>query len=71
MERVNLGYSIKNIPLANEHSYKLQLIEKIEAVIKKMRWKVILYKAQNENENKDMKRETFGLKTTNSPTQVK
>ena len=69
MERVNLGYSIKNIPLANERSYKLQLVEKIEALIKKMRWKVILYKTQNEN--KDMKRETFGLKTANCPTQVK
>ena len=39
MEKLKFEYSTKNIPLPSEGSYKLQLIEKIEMVIKRMRWK--------------------------------
>ena len=41
MEKRKFEYSTKNIPLPSERSYKLQLTEKIEMVIKRMRWKVI------------------------------
>ena len=44
MERFNFGYSIKNIPIPTQRQYKLQLIDKIEAVIKRMRWKALYYK---------------------------
>ena len=47
MERINFGYSVKNIPSASEREYKLKLIEKIEAVIKRMRWKAIFFNEQN------------------------
>ena len=43
MEKVNFGYSLKNIPTPNERPYKLQLIEKVELFIKKLRWKAILF----------------------------
>ena len=43
MERINFGYSVKNIPTPDERTYKLQLIEKTEAVIKRMRWKAIFH----------------------------
>ena len=43
MERVNLGYSVKNIPTPSERTYKKQLVESIEAVIKRMRWKAIFF----------------------------
>ena len=43
MEKVNFGYSLKNIPTPNERTYKLQLIEKVELSIKKFRWKVIFF----------------------------
>ena len=33
MEKFNFGYTIKNIPIHAEKQYKLQLIDKIEAVI--------------------------------------
>ena len=36
-EKLKFDYSTKNIPLPSERSYKLQLIEKIEIVIKRMR----------------------------------
>ena len=43
MEKVNFGYSLKNIPTPNKETYKLQLIEKIELFIKKLRWKAIFF----------------------------
>ena len=36
MEKFNFGYSVKNIPIPSEHEYKIQLTEKIEAVIRRM-----------------------------------
>ena len=39
MEKVNFGYSMKNIPIPNEKGYKLELIQKVEDFIKKIRWK--------------------------------
>ena len=41
MEKVNFGHSMKNIPIPDEKSYKLQLIQKVEAFIKKIRWQAI------------------------------
>ena len=69
MERFNFGYSKKNIPLTNKYNYKLQLIDKIEAVIKRMRWKAIFM--ENDNDAVTNKAETFNLKSTNCPKQVK
>ena len=69
MEKVNLGYSIKNILIRNERSYLLQLMEKIEAVIKRMRWKVIF--GSKDDESNKLLPETYGLKSDNCPAQVK
>ena len=54
MEKLNLAYSTKNIPIPTERNYKLQLIEKTELFIKKVRWKAIFYdmKLNNKNKNK-------------------
>ena len=73
MEKLLFDYSYKNIPIPSERNYKLQLMEIIELVIKRMRWKVHFY-----NEKKDVKEnetrtipETYGLKSLNCPPQVK
>ena len=50
MEKLQLDYSYKNIPIPTERNYKLQLKDKIELVIKRMRWKAHIY-----NEKKDVK----------------
>ena len=66
MEKINFGYSVKNIPLNNERNYKLRLIEKIEAVIKRIRRKATFYDACNERAHKEEvedKVETYGLKS--------
>ena len=61
------------MPIPTERNYKLQLMEKIERVIKRMRWK-----AHFCNEKKDVKEnktqmipETYSLKSLNCPSQVK
>ena len=43
MKKVDFGYSLKNIPAPNGRTYKLQLIEKIELFMKKLRWKAIFF----------------------------
>ena len=39
MERFDINYSKKNIPLPSEKQYKLQLVSKRKSVIKRTRWK--------------------------------
>ena len=39
MEKVNFGYSMRNKHITDEKSFKLQLIQKVENFIKKIRWK--------------------------------
>ena len=46
MEKLKFEYSTKNISVPSEKSYKLQLIEKIEMVIKQTRWKAIFQDTQ-------------------------
>ena len=43
MKKVNIGYSMNNIPIPDGKSYKLQLIQKVEDFIKKIRWKAIFF----------------------------
>ena len=72
MEEVNLGYSMKNIPITNEKSYKLQLIKKVEDFIKNIRWKAIFFmEGGNQTEPTARKIElTSGLNSTKCSTQA-
>ena len=67
MEKVNLDYLTKNIPIPSEESYLLKLTEKIELVIKRMRWKAIYY---NEGKVRRKQTEWYGLRSTRSPGKV-
>ena len=49
MEKLQLCYSPKNIPILSERSYKLQLMDKIDQVIKGMRWKAFFYTTRSED----------------------
>ena len=75
MERFNLHYSVKNIPIPTEKQYKLQLMEKIETFIKRIRWKAFYYELNNNNdephEEENTVRETYGLKSPNCPPPIK
>ena len=63
MEKLKFEYSTKNIPLPSERSYKLQLIEKIEMVIKRMRWKAIFQDTRKEKSNQ----QRYGLRSFKIP----
>ena len=41
MENLDIDYSLKNIPIPFNESYLIKLIEKIETVVKRMRWRAI------------------------------
>ena len=73
LEKVNLGYSTKNIPLADKKKYKLQLIESKEALIRRMRWKAIFFlkREQERNEDDEAIPITYGLPSKKCPKQVK
>ena len=51
MERINLNYSLKNIPVPTKSSYQLKLIDKNESVIKRMRWKTLFFLRDNSDTN--------------------
>ena len=68
MEKRSFNYSLKNIPLPTEKSYKINLIEKVEQVIKRMRWKALFLDVTKEESPKP---DTFGYKTRNCPPQIK
>ena len=65
MGKINCNYSLKNIPTSSITSYQLKLIEKVESVIKRMRWKAHFFLIGDNTE--EMRRETFGFKSRHHP----
>ena len=59
-----MPFSTKNIAIATERNYKLQLIEKTELFIKKIQWKAVCYDMKLNNENKNNSKSTTPRKTT-------
>ena len=39
MEKPEIKYSWKNVPIPSKESYQLNLIDKIESLVKRMRWR--------------------------------
>ena len=71
MEKVNLGYSTKNIPFPSERCYKQKLIEQTEKFVKRLRWKAIFYDQKDERKNDEEVPQNFGLKSNKCPPQVR
>ena len=67
MERFNLNYSKKNIPIPTESEYKLLLTAKTDSLIKRMRWKALEYLGQLPPSDK----ETYGFRSRKCPPVVK
>ena len=60
--------NLKNIPIPTQESYLLQLMEKIEMAIKRVRWKTIQF---SNNEDNNSKTEWYALKSLSSPRPMK
>ena len=65
MEKLNYNYSFKNIPTPTKTSYQLTLIEKMESVIKRMRWKAHFFLNGDNKENNT--KTSFGFKSRYHP----
>ena len=63
MERLDTDYSKKNIPILSRNEYKIQLISKVENVLKRMKWKALQFLEKLEKNNK----ETYGFKSRICP----
>jgi hypothetical protein len=66
MERLEIRYSKKNIPIPTEKEYKIQLLSKVEHFTKRMRWKALEFLGKLEPTDK----ETFGFKSNKCPQPV-
>ena len=63
METFNIEYSTKNIPLPGKDEYKLQLIQKTEKLIKRMRWKSLQFLGKLESQST----QTYGFPSRKCP----
>ena len=61
IEKISFNYSLKNIPFPDKSSYTLKLMEKIESVVKRMRWKAYFY--LNKETQEKQQKNTFGFKS--------
>ena len=57
---ITFNYSLKNIPNSPKSQYEMMLVESMESLINRMRWKLFWVKSPVENPNK---KETFGFKS--------
>ena len=60
MEKFNIPYSLKNIPIPSKNSYKIKLVEQVEKFLTRLRWKMFFIK--NPQTTKSDK-QTFGFNT--------
>ena len=68
MDAINFGYSLKNIPIPSKDSYLKCLMEKVESLIKRMRWKAYFYETnQSANQDDEILNDNFGLKSEKCP----
>ena len=63
MKLFNINYSIKNIPTPSHQSYKLLFSDKIESVIKRMRWKAYFLMENKVATLEEPHKETYGFKS--------
>ena len=69
MDKFNFGYSTNKIRIAAERQHKLKLAEKIEAVIKRMRWKAFYFEQSYTHNNS--KNTYYGLTSDKTPPPIK
>ena len=64
MKKLDLNYSLKNIPVATKMEYQRTLTDKVEKLLGRVRWKLFWFR------NPDLKKEklnTFGFNSTKYP----
>ena len=64
MEKFNIDYSTKNIPLPSKNNYLQRLIEKTELFLRRMRWKAHFFLNPS---TASSSKQTYGFKSTKNP----
>ena len=67
MEILSFNYSLKNIRIPDNISYQVNLTEKIESVLKRMRWKAHFF--LNQSKKQDNIKTTYDFKSRLHPQQ--
>ena len=68
MEKKNFSYSLKNIPIPTEDSYMKCMIEKVESLIRRMRWKAFFFDKDKKPEPDEFN--TYGFNLEKRPPQI-
>ena len=68
MEKINFGYSLKNIPIPKRELYMKALIDKTHKFLKRIRWRAYFF---DNPAPSSQRRETFGFNSEKSPPFVK
>lgn len=68
MEKINFGYSMKNIPMPSKEDYTKRLIEMTEKLVRRMRWKAFHYLNPDKSNTNT---ETYGFKSRKSPPNIR
>ena len=65
----NLGYSLKNIPIASNNCYKKKFMEKVESLIRRMRWIAYHFDLNNieDGTQEVVTGEYYGFKSVRTP----
>ena len=69
MEKINFGYSLKNIPIPSGKQYLKCFIDKLNSFIRRVRWKVFFYENDDEDPYDVNKSDTFGFASDRFPPQ--
>ena len=68
MDRCNLDYSLKNVPIPSEKQFELEFLGSIHKLSKKMKWRTEKHLHPEHFQNK---KETYSLKSTKAPPDLK
>ena len=67
LNKINFGYSLKNIPIPSNQHYLRCLIDKLNSFIRCLRWKAFYF--NNKAESDDIGN-SFGFKSEKCPPQI-
>ena len=69
--RMEMDYSLKNISLYSQRTYRKWLIEKVESVVRRMRWKAFFFLSGRDEEATDgADSAQYGFKSKLTPPQI-
>jgi hypothetical protein len=69
MDHHNFSYSMKNVPIPSEKQFKIEFLNSIHNLDRRMKWRAFHY--LNPQLNNNNKKETFGLNTSLPPQPIK